>query len=123
MSKQQEHPAELLHRARDLVQDATTHLEQFTEPSPDDLYGLGSAIVTGLSALWQLSDVLTKQVMDYDDSRSPKGQWPTIRWRICGHPRNISCTCAGSCRWPTPMPSSTGRRFAGCTSTPKPRQH
>jgi hypothetical protein len=67
MMSEAEHPVELLHRGRDAIQAAAAAQGRNPKPSPDDLHATGSAMVAVLSALWQLSDVLSHEADELDE--------------------------------------------------------
>ncbi|MEV0701070.1 hypothetical protein AB0I53_24605 [Saccharopolyspora sp. NPDC050389] len=62
-----EHSLEALHRGRDAIATAVSWQAKTLQPSLDELHAFGSAIVSTLSQLGQLSSVLARQVGSFDD--------------------------------------------------------
>jgi hypothetical protein len=69
MTTASEHPLEALHRGRDAVQVAASEQARLRAPSLDELHAYGSAIVSTLAELGNLSTVLADQVAGYDKEK------------------------------------------------------
>ncbi|MEV5541034.1 hypothetical protein AB0L13_29715 [Saccharopolyspora shandongensis] len=62
-----EHPLEALHCGRDAVAACVSQQARTPQPSLQELHAFGSAIVSTLAQLGQLSSVLAEQVGRFDD--------------------------------------------------------
>ena len=60
------HPVAALHLARDAVWSAAAEQSRVSEPAPYDLHAYGSAVVTLLGSLGQLTTVLIEQATRVD---------------------------------------------------------
>ncbi|MER5389353.1 hypothetical protein [Saccharopolyspora sp. NPDC002686] len=84
---EQEHPLEALHQARDAVAVAVSQQARTPQPSLQDLYAFGSAIVGTLAQLGNLSSVLADQVGRFDQQELERARIsddPADKLRVAG---------------------------------------
>ncbi|MEU5846241.1 hypothetical protein [Saccharopolyspora shandongensis] len=84
---EQEHPLEALHRGRDAVAAAVSRQARTPQPSLTELHAFGSAIVSTIAQLSQLSSVLVEQVGRFDErelERAKTSDHPTDTLKVAG---------------------------------------
>ncbi|MEV0056898.1 hypothetical protein AB0H34_41225 [Saccharopolyspora shandongensis] len=82
-----EHPLEALHRGRDAVAAAVSRQARTPEPSLTELHAFGSAIVSTIAQLSQLSSVLVDQVGRFDErelERAKTSDHPGDKLKLAG---------------------------------------
>ncbi|MEV0700560.1 hypothetical protein AB0I53_21960 [Saccharopolyspora sp. NPDC050389] len=82
-----EHPLEALHRGRDAVAAAVSRQARTPQPSLRELHAFGSAIVSTIAQLSQLSSVLAEQVGRFDErelERAKTSDHPGDKLKVAG---------------------------------------
>jgi hypothetical protein len=72
MTEIPEHPIEAVHLARDALEHAALSQARSPDPAAQEFQAYGSAVVSTLTALGQLTVVLADQVDQYDEQHLPE---------------------------------------------------